>query len=79
VERYLGRAGGYVTSPAIAMDQLEALGEADQQAMTDAARRKVLDERIARREATSDELRRELEYHESRCRFIGRELKRLQR
>jgi hypothetical protein len=71
MERYLGRAGGYVSTPALAMDRLEAVSEADQEAMTDASRRKALDQRIARREATSDDIERELAHHEARCRFIG--------
>jgi predicted nucleic acid-binding Zn-ribbon protein len=71
---------GYVDTPALALlGEPEAVSEADQEAMTDASRRKALDQRIARREATSVDIEREIAHLEGRVRFLRRQLKRLLR
>jgi hypothetical protein len=61
------------------MDALEAVPEAEQDRQTELSARKVIGEKIARREATAAEIRKELAYHQSRARYLERELKRLQR
>ena len=62
-----------------AMDRLAAVSEPEQRGLTERAERSVIEGRIRRREATAAEVRRELEHHESRVRYLVRELKRLQR
>jgi hypothetical protein len=47
--------------------------------LTEQARRKALDERIKRRQATSVELQRELDWIDARARYLRRELRRLKR
>src|SRR5206468_381151 len=71
---------GYVDSPARALRrEPEAVSEADQAALTDASRRRALDERIRRREATAAEVERELAYLDARGRYLRRQLARLRR
>jgi hypothetical protein len=77
--RWIGRAHGYTGSPAHAADRLEALSEDAQQEMTEAAHRRDLEERVRTRQATAQEVRRELEHAESRVRYLQRTLKRLAR
>lgn len=80
--RYLARRSeqGYVDTPALALTgEPEAVDEEEQQRQTDAARRRALETRIQRRAATQTDIERELEYHEARCRYLRRELKRLKR
>jgi TRAP-type C4-dicarboxylate transport system substrate-binding protein len=77
--RYLAAGHGYTTDVVRAADRLEALGEEDQQAMTAAAHERALEDRLRTRQATAQEVRRELEHAESRVRYLQRTLKRLAR
>lgn len=77
--RFLGRTNGYATTSAVSPDHLEAVTEGEQAALTEQARRKVLDDRIKRRQATSEEITRELGWVDARGRYLRRELKRLAR
>jgi hypothetical protein len=80
--RYLARRSqdGYTTSPVMALKgEPEAVSEDEQALLTESARKRVLDDRIRRRQATSEEIRRELDHVEARARYLQRELRRLQR
>lgn len=78
--RFLGRRAGYVNHPSRGMPgEPEALTEDEQIAVTEAARRRVLDQRIAARQATAAEIETELRWAESRCRYLNRQLRRLGR
>jgi hypothetical protein len=80
--RFLARRSedGYVTNAAQALQgEPEAISEDEQLIVTEQARRKALDERIQRRQATAEEIQRELGWIEARGRYLRRELKRLQR
>jgi hypothetical protein len=80
--RYLARRSedGYVTNSAQAMSgEPEAVSEDDQVRLTEQSRQKTLDERIKRREATAEEITRELSHLESRQRYLRRQLNRLKR
>jgi|1185.fasta_scaffold1565101_1 hypothetical protein len=57
----------------------EAVSLVEQGELTEQARRKALDERIKRRQATSVELQRELDWIDARARYLRRELRRLKR
>lgn len=57
----------------------EAVSEDEQAELTDKARRRVLDERIRRRQATAAEIEHELSFIEARARYLRRELGRLGR
>lgn len=71
---------GYVDSPARALrGEPEALSEGDQALLTEASRRRALDERLARGQATAAEIERELDYVDARGRYLRRQLKRLNR
>jgi predicted phage-related endonuclease len=71
---------GYVDNPARALSgEPEAVSEDEQLALTEASRQRALDERIRRREATAADIERELDHLEGRCRYLRRQLKRLQR
>ena len=75
--RYIAAAAGYTSSPARAIDPLEAVGEHELDELTAQAERKTLDDRIRRREATRAELERELDHLTGRCQYLRRQLKRL--
>jgi hypothetical protein len=80
--RYLARRSedGYVSHPAQALrGEAEAVSEVEQMELTEKARRKALDERISRRQATAVEIEREIAFLDARCRYLRRQLKRLQR
>ena len=80
--RFLARRSqdGYVSSPARALKgEPEAVSAAEQDDLTEAARRRVLDDRIRRRSATAEEVARELAWTEGRARYLARELRRLRR
>ncbi len=71
---------GYVDRPALALaGEPEAVSEDEQIKITEAAQQVALDERIRRREATAEEIEREIAHLEGRCRYLRRQLKRLQR
>jgi hypothetical protein len=71
---------GYVESPARALrSEPEAVSEDDQAVLTEASRRRALDDRIARNQATAAEIERELGYMDARARYLRRQLKRLSR
>jgi hypothetical protein len=48
-------------------------------ALTEKARRRLLDERIRRRQATAAEIQREIDFLDARGRYLRRELGRLRR
>jgi predicted phage-related endonuclease len=80
--RYLAARSemGYVDTPALALPgEPEAVSEEEQMALTEQAQQKALDVRIKRRVATSEEIERELVHLEGRCKYLRRQLKRLQR
>jgi transposase len=80
--RYLARRSedGYTHSPSQALlGEPEAVSEIDQQVLTERARRKAVDERIRRRQATAEEIEAEIAYVDARGRYLRRELKRLRR
>jgi transposase len=80
--RYLARRSedGYTASPSQALlGEPEAVSDDEQQFLTERSRRKAVDERVRRRQATAAEIEREIEYIDSRGRFLRRELKRLKR
>ena len=69
----------YTVTVVRAIDRLEALSEVEQDFQVERGERSRAEDRIRRREATAEQVRRELEHHQGRCRFLERELKRLQR
>jgi hypothetical protein len=80
--RYLAARSelGYVDSPARGLPgEPEAVSEDEQRDLTEQARQLALNERIAARTATSEDIERELAHLEGRCRYLRRQLKRLQR
>lgn len=80
--RYLARRSeeGYVKTPSQGMvGEPEAVNEDEQAALTEQARRRVLDDRIKRRLATSEEITKELGWVDARARYLRRELTRLRR
>lgn len=78
--RFLGSTVGYVDHPSRGLrGEPEAVSEDEQERQTQAVRRQAVDERIRRREATADEIERELSHIEGRARYLRRELKRLAR
>lgn len=76
--RFLAKTAGYGRTPS-GPDHLEALDDDELARQVEQARKKVLDERIRRREATSEEMQRELDHVDARGRYLRRELKRLAR
>jgi hypothetical protein len=80
--RFLSRGGvpGYVSYAGAALPgEGEAVPLEVQEKLTEEAHRKALDARVKRREATSEEIEREIEHLDARGRYLRRELKRLQR
>jgi predicted Zn-dependent protease len=80
--RYLARRSedGYVSSPAQALPgEPEAVSEAEQVELTEKAERKARAQRIDARQATAEDIERELAYLDSRGRYLRRQLQRLKR
>jgi hypothetical protein len=80
--RYLAKRSedGYVGNPAQALQgEPEAVSEDEQIRLSAQSRQKSLDLRIKRREATADEIGRELAHLEARERYLRRQLARLKR
>jgi hypothetical protein len=78
--RFLGNVIGYSRSPGGGLrGEPEALTEAEQRALTEAARRRALEERIRTRQASAGEIARELEHIDARARYLRRQLRRLSR
>jgi hypothetical protein len=80
--RYLAQRSedGYVDTPVRALrHEPEAVSEDDQLLLSEASRRKALDARIARKEASASEIERELGHLDARARYLRRQLARLRR
>jgi len=71
---------GYTKTAALGMKgEPEALSESDQTELLETMRRRDLEDRIRRREATAAEIKREIEHVDARGRYLRRQLRRLQR
>jgi hypothetical protein len=77
--RFLGRAAGYVGTATRSIDTLEALDEDALAEVVAKTQKKALDDRIRRRQATAAEIQYELNWIDSRGRYLRRELARLKR